>query len=388
MVSFYLQSLAAISSSGEVTDYGTVDDLGLGTFPTYIVAEYPLWEIPTFSDMPLKSYFDIGGGYTEYSIDQDPLTGLSDPTSSATSDLIDEDYGVIFSSWNMRLKQELPLFGLNDMGFSLTVTGEYYGRWQQGIETISNIRDDTSAISSLYDYDQTLYGTPDLESNRYFLSTSFNLALSLGFPEFLGFSTSLTNTSYYSPTWMNNVSYFEFLSNGDEYNGASFDFFKNKSSLTESLTIFDTKYTDSISGEKLTKAKLKFYHNTSFNYLSGDSIPYYAQVNDNYTYGLSDSFHLTFEGPHTLSADTYPYASIYYYNTIDWGTLHNVDPDYADSEPVLEFGTDNLTTYAGLELHYKFLGIFHASVSQDIDYSYDDKSWSLDDMEFSAYVSI
>jgi len=387
---FVLSSLYASDDSiAYVCDYDATDDFSDSIFPTYVIAKYPLWNFDTIKKKPLKTYLEFGGGYEEEDIDQDPLTGLKS-VSSDTSSLKNIDYGILFSNFSLLAQQEIPLPFFYKHGFRLNLSATYTGRWQQATPTIENFKDNNTNLLSLLNDDEfddvRLYGTPDLEGNRYFLTTSLNLGLSLNFPKFLGFSTYFSNTAYFSPSWMNNNSFANFYDGEDPYNGAEFNYFRNNMYLSETYVFFRKNYKDLLTRQKMLLLQLKFSHSTSYKYLEGSGIPKFMQTNENYRYGLSDSFRLTLDGPRTLTADTYPYISVFFTNSIYWGDLNNVDPSY--DNPTRSFSFDNLSTYYGYEMRYRLGGIFYFKIYQDIDYSYSNKTWTPDDFEISFYVKI
>ena len=381
--------LYASDSSAYVYDYDATDDFSDSIFPTYIIAKYPFWNFDTIKDKPLKIYFEFGGGYEEEDIDQDPLTGLTS-VSSDTSSLIDTDYGILFSNFSFLAKQEIPLPFFYTHGFRLNLSAEYTGRWQQATPTLENFKDNDTELLSLLNDDEfddvRLYGTPDLQGNRYFFTTSFKLGLSLNFPKFLGFSTSFSNTAYLSPSWMNNNSFATFYDGEDPYNGAEFNYVRNDMYLSETFVFFRKNYKDVLTKQKMLLLQLKFTHSTSYKYLEGSGIPKFIQTDDNYRNGSSDTFKLTLDGPRTLTADTYPYISIYFTNSIYWGDLNNVDPSY--DNPTREFSTDNLSTYYGYEMRYRMGGIFYFKMYQDTYYSYSNKTWTQNDPSISFYIKI
>jgi len=381
--------LYASDSSAYIYDYDATDDFSDSIFPTYILAKYPLWNFDTIKDKPLKTYFEFGGGYEEEDIDQDPLTGLTS-VSSATSSLLDTDYGILFSNFSLIAQQEIPLPFFYKHGFRLNLSATYTGRWQQATPTLENFKDnDTETLSLLNDAEfdgVRLYGTPDLQGNRYFFTTSINFGLSLNFPKILGFSTYFSNMTYLSPSWMNNNSFATFYNGEDPYNGAEFNYLRNNIYLSETYTFFRKDYKDVLTRHKMLLLQLKFSHSTSYKFLDGSGIPKFIQTNDNYRNGLSDTFKLTLDGPRTLTADTYPYASIYFTNSITWGDLNNVDPSY--DNPTREFSVDNLSTYYGYEMRYRLGGIFYFKMYQDTYYSYSNKTWTQNDPSISFYIKI
>jgi hypothetical protein len=380
-----MASLVAISPKGTVIQYDTSDYLGLDTFPTYIIARYSLWKFPTIKDMPLASYFDIGGGYMDYEILQNPVTGLQDGDSNDDyddyDDYIDTYFGTVFSIWNLRFEQPVPV----PDNFKLKFFAEYGGRWQQAMDNLFTQRNtaDAPSISALSE-EATLYGVPDLQGNRFLLATAVNAGFFLDLPKIAGITSNISETASFAPSGMSSINPFAFVVSDDAYNGADVNYFRNILTLSNCKVLLSHDYTDIFTGTRMTKYRLSLSNTLSYKYLNGTVVPAFVQVNDDLRNGLYEVLTLKLEGPHALTDDTYPYIALNLYNKFIWGELNNVNPEYGVPSDSIHAAD----SYIGYELHYRIFGIFHLQFYQRYYFAKNSKidmSWH---NSLSFYVSI
>jgi len=357
---FLLLPIYAISPTGEVTKIGQSDKLGDKIFPVSFFVTYDVYDFDFIKDYPTNMEFDINGGYGTRSIFQDPITGLApwcaNYDSSENSTYFsepNEKYGIIFSGWEMRFNQKLPVSEkIPGTLYSWVSTGAHY---EQAIDLLENFRNSDFSNSSIFnqlaiDSDKTFYGIPDLNGNRYIHDFSITLG-SIYKHKIKGISINSKLSLKLAPKWLLNN--FEKFGGHSNYNLAHLE-------LNFSKPYFKKYYKDFFTNKKFRLFNLTLKNEFDYRYINGDAVPMYEadyfSINHDYNNlqnNLYNKFSVILYGPQFMAKDCYPFIQLYYYSDFRWGKLNNTEPIFN------EYNKGVFYHELGCLSELRFIGIIH-----------------------------
>jgi len=357
---FLLSPIYAISPTGEVTEIGQTDKLGEKIFPVSFFVTYDVYDFDFIKDYPTNMEFDINGGYGTRSIFQDPITGLAkwcenyDSSDNSTYfSSPNKKYGIIFSGWEMRFNQKLPISEKIPGTLSSWIgTGAHY---EQAVDLLENFRNSDPSDSTIFnqlakDSDKTFYGIPDLNGNRYIHDFSITLG-SIYKHKINDISINSKLSLKLTPEWLlNNLEEFGGHSN---YNLAHFE-------LNLSKAYFKKYYNDLFTNKKYRLFNLTLKNEFDYRYINGSAVPMYEadyfSINHSYNNlqnNIYNKLSLVLYGPQFMAKDCYPFIQFYYYSDYRWGKLNNTDPLYN------EYNNGVFYHELGCLSELRFIGIIH-----------------------------
>ncbi len=361
---FPLVSLHSIYLTNEVINVGMYSSFAQGMFPTNVEVKYAL---PGLSLIPGNSTglsFSLNAGYTGRTLTQDPQTGkyLYWHIPSEISDILGTDYpvkvssySVLYSSWSMKFSQGLGYSPVTK-GDLVTLWASYDGQWEQAMERLLVSQDpladkmftyiDNQTITTRPIFQGNLIGTPDLQGNRYMLSTSLKMGLSLDLKR----STSVTEdgisanlSATFAPWWL--------LNDLDMFGGKS-DYWKLSFTLYAGYTFYQLKQPNGWNWFSLV-----FYDELNYRYLDGPKVPKFAESGglwgvgpQNLNHNLTNTMRLYLYGPQFIAADCYPYMYLFLDLGYSGGYLNNTNH---------QTSYDYFMGSVGINFHLRLFGIFH-----------------------------
>lgn len=392
-----IQNLFAISPTSVVQGIGQSDEIGGTLLPVSINVNYHIYDFDINGINPLEMYFAINGGYGTHEIKQDPITGLA-PWSDNFNDIVmdsnskskylfdstttkeNRTYGYVFCEWDLQLKQAIFTDSLpGKMSFWISNSG----RFEQGINKISYIRENDLSIPSVFIKDNSispifsginppsLIGTPDLKGNHYLLSVGINLGLEYK-DELYSIPYTLRLKGFYAPSL--------YLNKGSvNFNGSS-SYFKLSSEL------YLKKEIVKIENKNLTLSKLfsiELYNNTLYRYLYGKEVPMFIKDAENLRHDINNTCGIYFYGPQFLTEDSYPKLELYYKMDYRWGALNNtgnITSIYPSSR--------SFSNKIGLLFDLQLFNIFHLSYGSYYTFKDNDGSSGFTDQGVFFWVNV
>ncbi len=363
-----ISSCFSIEVFDKVLSVGVYTGFAQGLFPTSIDVEFEMPGLHVFDDRGTRLAFSISAGYAPRELLQDPKTGdylkwehgktkLSDGTEF---DSDQKYYSTIFSTWNLAFSQGFGRSPINN-GDLATLSISYAGRWEQATERLESFRHDSWAsdnkltfvgplqngtIATRPIFDGPLVGAPDLQGNRYLLSTSINLGLVVNMytgTETTGDGFKWAVGATWAPWWLAN--------DLDMFGGRS-DYWKISTSLSAEYTLYQLQQSNGWNWLSFT-----LYDLFSYRYLDGTSVPRYAETGgiwkvsaQNLQHSLTNSLRLYAYGPQFLTNDCYPYLYTFLDLGYSGGHLNNTDHTMT---------YHNFMGSTGVHLHLRMFGIFH-----------------------------
>ena len=322
-------SLFAISPAGTIVDIEQNDEVGSKIFPVGAYLNYGVYDFPTLPEGPLRFTVALSGGYTTHSISQKPLNGLADWDGwKSSEDMTTNKYGVIFSSYEFKLAQKIPV--PFDLPGSLDTWTSFFARYERPVtkaSAMSNLSSDYSIQSPFIGNDgklnETFYsgdyvGTPDLNGNMYLRSFALKLGTRYSHKLF-GLPYSWTQTFTFAPEYL--------LTNSgtDKFGGAT-DYIKLSESFYISKNLKSDRYKGPITGQDFRLYSIVASNSLSYRYLNGAGVPNFAQSSSNLRHDIANTLRITFNGPQMFTPDTYPYIYLEYGDDYKWGQLNNTSP--------------------------------------------------------------
>ncbi|MDC7236172.1 MAG: hypothetical protein PQJ45_00195 [Sphaerochaetaceae bacterium] len=351
MILLSLNPLYSLSLTSEVTDAIQIDEMGNGIFPVSFFVTYDVTEFNFIEDYATKMTFDLNGGYDERDVFQDPITGLEDWCDNydevENSTYLDSEYGAVFTGWEMKLTQPLPIS--EKIPGKISAWASVAGHYEQAIEALEIYRDDDpyaditffSLIAAENDY---FYGIPELNGNRYLYDSTLNIG-SIYKHKISGISITHELSLKVAPTWFfNNLDYF----------GGSTSYTRLDSELTLSKSLYKSSYDDFFSDSKFRLFSITIMDELDYRYLNGTAVPMYISDYSNLHHDVNNKLSLNFYGPQIFAKDWYPKLQLYYYTDFRWGKLNNLDPQYDD-----EYNSGELSNKIGGYIDMRILGIIH-----------------------------
>ncbi|MGH4037271.1 MAG: hypothetical protein ACRQFF_05430 [Sphaerochaeta sp.] len=323
-------SLFAISPAGTIVDIEQNDEVGSNIFPVGAYLNYGVYDFPTLPEGPLRFSVALSGGYTTNSISQNPSTGLANWDGwKYKDDMTTNEYGVIFSSYDFKLAQKIPV--PFDLPGSLDTWTSFFARYERPVtkaSDIGNLAAGGSLNSPFINSDGSLndtfstgdyVGTPDLNGNMYLRS----FALKLG----TRYSHKLFDLPY---SWSQSITFApEYLltnSGTDKFGGAT-DYIKLYESFYISKNLKSDRYKGPITDHDFRLYSIVASNSLSYRYLKGDGVPIFIQDYNNLRNAISNTLRITFNGPQMITPDTYPYIYLEYVDEYRWGKLNNTSSE-------------------------------------------------------------
>lgn len=354
MILLSLNPLYSLSLTSEVTDAIQIDEMGNGIFPVSFYVTYDVTEFNFIEDYATKMTFDLNGGYDERDVFQDPITGLEDWCDNydevENSTYLDSEYGAVFTGWEMKFTQPLPIS--EKIPGKISAWASVAGHYEQAIEALEIYREDdpydnNDAFFSLIaeeDDDVYFYGIPELNGNRYLYDSTLNIG-SIYKHKISGISITHELSLKVAPTWFfNNLDYF----------GGSTSYTRLDSELTLSKSLYKSSYDDFFSDSKFRLFSITIMDELDYRYLNGTAVPMYISDYSNLHHDVNNKLSLNFYGPQIFAKDWYPKLQLYYYTDFRWGKLNNLDPQYDD-----EYNSGELSNKIGGYIDMRILGIIH-----------------------------
>jgi|GEM_PF-1237813 hypothetical protein len=369
LVSFFLFAavctLPAVMLNDIVLGVTMHPDFALNMFPVAIEAEFSMPGLEFNPGNSTSLTFTMNAGYTPRWLTQDPRTGafltwddtdstlLSD--NSTTFSREQAEYSALFSAWSLALSQGLAYSPITK-GDLITATVSFDGRWEQAMERLEASRhadwalggnltfSDNSGTRSIFS--GPLLGTPDLQGNRYMLSTSLNAGITINLQNETNTTLDgieIEASGLWAPWWLfNDLQWFD---------GTS-DYWMLSAALSAGHTLYQKRRSNGYNTVSLVLSD-----DLSYRWLDGNKIPKFAETGgiwgvsaQNLTHALTNSLKLSVFGPQFIAQDCYPYAYAFLDMGYASGYLNNTGHSLKYS---------NFMGSTGVHVHLRLFGIFH-----------------------------
>jgi len=344
----------AISPTGSVLSIGQSSEIGRNIFPISSYITYNVYDFNFIEKYPTNMTFDITGGYGTRSVSQDPISGLASGCENFT--LADHNtylespnnsYGIVFSGWEMKFTQPLPLSESIPGKISSWISTS--GHYEQAVDLLQNYRNLDPYSSTIFNELKTenseaiFYGIPELTGNRYIHDLSLNLGF-LYTHSILKIPYSLSLTANMAPRWL--------LNNLSPYGGHT-NYFKITPTLYASKSIYSKKYNDLFTNKEFRLISVVLSNSLTYRYLNGTAVPQYKVSSGNLRHDINNTFALNIYGPQFIAEDCYPFIKLYYYSDYKWGKLNNTDSQYE------EYFSGEFSHRLGSTFDLRIIGIIH-----------------------------
>lgn len=364
ILSLVCACLPAITLNDMVLGVTMHPDFAQSLFPVAIEAKFTMPGLEVIPGNGTSLSFIMNAGYTPRRLLQDPRTGdylkwnadgtttLSDGTKFTQDQA---QYSALFSAWSLAYAQGFAYSPVTK-GDLITARISFDGRWEQAMERLEASRHDSWASDNLLTFvgptgtrpifSGDLIGTPDLQGNRYMLSTSLNLSLTFNLMNETntavdGLEVSLSGL--WAPWWLFN-----------DFNifGGKTDYWKLSASLSAGYTLYQLQQKNGWNWFSVVLTD-----DFSYRYLDGRKVPKFAETGgiwkvsaQNLTHTLTNSTKLYLYGPQFIAEDCYPYLYAFLELGYTGGYLNNTNH---------QFSYQNFMGSAGVHVHLRMFGIFH-----------------------------
>jgi hypothetical protein len=379
-------SLFAISPAGTIVDIEQTTEVGSNIYPVGAYLNYGVYDFPTLPEGPLRFTVALSGGYTTHSISQNPSDGLAYWCEGyEKNDMNTTSYGVIFSSYEFKLAQKIPV--PFDLPGSLDTWASFFARYERPVttaSTIGNLATGGSFNSPFIDSNGSLnptfssgdyVGTPDLNGNMYLRSFALKLGTRYSHKLF-GLPYSWTQSFTFAPEYL-------IANSGNDKFGGKTDYMKLYENFYISKNLKSDRYKGAVTGQDFRLYSIVASNSTSYRYLKGDGVPIFAQDYNNLANAISNTLRITFNGPQMFTPDTYPYIYLEYVDEYKWGQLNNTNSDNAIYPSNMSF-SHHYKIYGDMRI----IGIIHLYAAYTWNLKQDSLISGKGTFEKGFYVSI
>lgn len=345
---FPLVSLHSIYLTNEVLNVGMYSSFAQGMFPTNVDAEFTLPGLTVIPGNSTGLSFRLDFGYTGRSLTQNPQTGeYIDWNNHEFDKDYPSSYSVLYSAWSLKFSQGLAYSPVTK-GDLLTLWVSYDGRWEQAMERLEVSRDPSAVkmFTSQVFPAGPLRGTPDLQGNRYMLSTALRTGFSLNLKKGTTATedgVSISGSVTFAPWWL--------LNDFDMFGGKS-DYMKLSFSVSAGYTLLQIKRAND-----WNKFSMVLTDTLDYRYLDGPKVPRFAESGgiwnvgpQNLAHNITNTLRLYLYGPQFIASDCYPYMYFFLDLGYSGGYLNNTDHTKS---------YDYFMGSAGVHVHLRLFGIFH-----------------------------